>query len=86
METTDGGGSARSDKFKDCTDEEKKKVRIKEQQAASKVDKYHSLYMLNYSSKEVKHNVNEDIVNDFIEVIKELRPQVTSNIYTFYFR
>lgn len=79
VETTDGGGSARSGKFKDYTDEEMKKVRIKEQQAASEVGKYHSLYMLNYSSKEVKQKVNEDIVNDFMEVIKELRPQV---IYT----
>lgn len=78
-ETTDGGGSARSGNFKDYTDEEMKKVRIKEQKAASEVGKYHSLYMLHYSSREVKHNVNEGIVNDFIEVIKELRPQV---IYT----
>ena len=34
VETTDGGGSARTGKFKDYTDEEMKKVRILEQQKA----------------------------------------------------
>ncbi len=79
VETTDGGGSARTGKFKDYTDEEMKQVRIKEQQAASEVGKYNSLYMLNYSSKEVKDKNNEEIVNDYIQIIKELKPQV---IYT----
>ena len=79
VETTDGGGSARTGKFKDYTDEEMKAVRIKEQEAASEVGKYHSLYMLNYSSKEVKDRNGEDIVNDYIQIIKELKPQV---IYT----
>jgi len=79
VETTDGGGSARSGKFKDYTDEEMKKVRIKEQQAASEIGKYNSLYMLNYSSKEVKDRYNQDIVDDYVRIIKELRPQV---IYT----
>ena len=54
VETTDGGGSARTGKFKDYTDEEMKAVRILEQQKASEIGKYHSLYLLNYSSKEVK--------------------------------
>lgn len=79
VETTDGGGSARTGKFKDYTDEEMKAVRIKEQKEASEVGKYHSLYMLNYSSKEVKEKENDDIVKDYIEIIKELKPQV---IYT----
>ena len=56
-----------------------KKVRIKEQQEASEIGKYHSLYMLNYSSKEVKDKNNKDVVNDYIKIIKELKPQV---IYT----
>ena len=79
VETTDGGGSARTGKFKDYTDDEMKKVRIKEQQAAAEIGKYHSLYMLNYSSKEVKEKENDDIVNDYIQIIKELKPEV---IYT----
>ena len=79
VETTDGGGSARTGKFKDYTDEEMKRVRIKEQQEASEIGKYHSLYMLQYSSKEVKDRNNENIVNDYLQIIKELKPQV---IYT----
>ena len=79
VETTDGGGSARTGKFKDYTDEEMKVVRILEQQKASEIGKYHSLYLLNYSSKEVKDRSNKDIVNDYVQIIKELKPQV---IYT----
>ncbi len=79
VETTDGGGSARTGKFKDYTDEEMKAVRIKEQQAAAEIGKYNSLYMLNYTSKEVKDRNNKDIVDDYVSIIKELKPQV---IYT----
>ena len=79
VETTDGGGSARTGKFKDYTDEEMKTVRIKEQQAAAEIGKYNSLYMLNYTSKEVKDRNNKDIVDDYVNIIKELKPQV---IYT----
>ena len=79
VETTDGGGSARTGKFKDYTDEEMKAVRIKEQQAASELGRYNSLYMLNYSSKEVKDEKNTEISEDFLKIIKELKPEV---IYT----
>lgn len=79
VETTDGGGSARTGKFKDYTDEEMKAVRIKEQQAAAEIGKYHSLYMLNRTSKEVKDRNNQDIIEDYVRIIKELKPQV---IYT----
>ena len=79
VETTDGGGSARTGEFANYTDEMMKAVRIKEQEEASEVGKYNSLYMLNYTSKEVKDKANEDIVNDYVNIIKELKPQV---IYT----
>ncbi len=79
VETTDGGGSARTGEYKDYTDEEMKKVRIEEQKEAAEIGHYNSLYMLNYSSKEVKDRSNEDIINDYIEVIKQLKPEV---IYT----
>ena len=77
--TADGAGSARTGKFKDYTDEMMKKVRIEEQKAASEIGRYHSLYLLNYSSSEIKDVNNDDIVNDYINIIKELKPQV---IYT----
>ena len=79
VETTDGGGSARTGKFKDYTDDEMKAVRVKEQEAASEIGKYHSLYMLGYSSKEVKDRKNPQIADEYIKIIKELKPQV---IYT----
>lgn len=77
--TCDGAGSARTGEFKDYTDEMMKKVRIKEQQEASEIGKYHSLYMLNYTSAEVKNKDDDSVINDYINIIKELRPEV---IYT----
>ena len=79
IETSDGGGSARSGEFANYTDDMMKDIRIKEQKEASELGKYNSLYMLNYSSKEIKDKNNDEIVQDYINVIKELRPQV---IYT----
>lgn len=77
--TTDGGGSARSGEYKDYTDEMMKKVRIEEQKKASEIGRYHSLYLLNYTSKEVKDDDNKDIVNEYKDIILELKPKV---IYT----
>ncbi len=77
--TADGGGSARTGEFKDYTDEMMKTVRIKEQQEASEIGKYHSLYLLNYPSKDIKDKNNKDIVEEYKAIIKELRPEV---IYT----
>ena len=79
VETTDGGGSARTGKFANYTDDEMKAVRVKEQQAASEIGRYNSLYALNYSSKEVKDKNNQQIVDEYVKIIKELKPQV---IYT----
>ena len=79
VETTDGGGSARSGKFANYSDDEMKLIRVEEQQKAAEIGKYHTLYMLNYSSSEVKNKNNKDIVKEYVEIIKELRPQV---IYT----
>ncbi len=77
--TADGGGSARTGKFKDFTDEMMKEIRIKEQEKAAEIGRYNKLYLLGYPSKEIKDKNNEEIVNDYIEIIKELRPKV---IYT----
>jgi len=79
VETTDGGGSARTGEFKNYGDEEMKRVRVKEQEEASEVGRYNSLYMLNYSSKEVKDKNNQQIVDEYLKIIKELKPEV---IYT----
>lgn len=77
--TADGGGSARTGEFKDYTDEMMKEVRIKEQQEAAEIGRYHSLYLLNYPSKDIKDKNNKDIVEEYKNIIKKLRPEV---IYT----
>ncbi|MDY6276396.1 MAG: PIG-L family deacetylase [Bacilli bacterium] len=77
--TADGGGSARTGAYKDYTDEMMKKVRIEEQKEASEIGHYHSLYLLGYPSKEIKDGKNYEIVDDYINIIKELKPEV---IYT----
>ena len=79
VETTDGGGSARTGQFANYSDEEMKAVRIKEQQQAAEIGRYNSLYMLNYSSKEVKDKEDNRIVEDYVRIIRELKPEV---IYT----
>ena len=76
---TDGAGSSRSGEYKDFTDEMMIEERRKEQQKAAEIGHYHSLYMLNYSSKEVKDKANKDIEEEIKEIIKELKPSV---IYT----
>lgn len=77
--TTDGGGSARTGEYKDYTDEMMKKVRITEQEEAAEIGRYNVLYMLNYTSKEVKDKDNDEITKEYIQIIKELKPEV---IYT----
>lgn len=77
--TTDGGGSARTGEYKDYTDDMMKKVRIDEQKQASEIGKYEVLYLLNYSSKEVKDPNTTSLVDDYVEILKEIKPQV---VYT----
>ena len=76
--TTDGGGSARTGEFKDYTDEMMKAIRIKEQKEAAEIGRYNSLYLLGFSSKQVKEN-DENVVKNYVKIIKELKPEV---IYT----
>ena len=76
--TTDGGGSARTGEFKDYTDEMMKAVRIKEQKEAAEIGRYNSLYLLGFTSKQVKDN-DENVVKNYVKIIKELKPEV---IYT----
>lgn len=77
--TSDGAGSARTGEFKNYTDEMMKKVRIQEQKEASEIGRYNSLYLLNYTSNEIKNKSNDLIVDEYLKIIKELRPEV---IYT----
>lgn len=77
--TTDGAGSARSGRYESYTDDEMKLVRVEEQKQASEIGHYNKLYLLNYTSKEVKSKDNEDVINDYVEIIKKHKPEV---VYT----
>lgn len=77
--TCDGAGSARSGKYAEYTDEMMKEVRILEQLKAAELGKYEYLYLLEQTSKDVKDKTNSDIVSQYIEIIKNLKPEV---IYT----
>lgn len=77
--TTDGGGSARSGPYADYTDEQMKAVRIKEQQQAAEIGRYHRLVLLNYTSADVKNKADTDITDDYVQILKEVRPEI---VYT----
>ena len=77
--TTDGAGSARSGKYASFTDDDMKLIRVEEQKNASEIGHYNKLYLLNYTSKEVKDKDNEDVINDYVEIIRNHKPEV---IYT----
>lgn len=77
--TSDGAGSARTNEFKDYTDEMMKEVRYKEQKEASEIGHYNVLYLLKHPSSQIKDPKDEEIINQYVEIIKELKPEI---IYT----
>lgn len=77
--TSDGAGSARINEYKDYTDEMMKEVRYLEQKEAAEIGKYNVLYLLKHPSKQIKDPSDEEIINQYMEIIKELKPEV---IYT----
>lgn len=77
--TADGAGSARTGIYKDYTDEQMAKIRIKEQKQAADIGQYLELHLLKYPSKDIKDPKNTGIVNDYIRIIKQTRPEI---VYT----
>lgn len=57
--TADGGGSARTGKFKDFTDEMMKEIRIKEQEKAAEIGRYNKLYLLGILQKKSKIKITK---------------------------
>ena len=74
--TSDGAGSARTNEYKDYTDEMMKEVRYVEQKQASEIGRYNVLYLLKHSSKQIKDKNDEEIINEYIDIIKELSPDI----------
>ncbi len=77
--SADGANSARKGPYKDYTNDMMKETRIKEQEAAGEAGHYNQVIMLNYSSDELKDKNNTDPVEDYYNIIKELKPKT---IYT----
>ena len=71
---TDGAGSPRSGAFSDCTDEDMKKIRIKEQNAAAKIGGYAAMLQLGHTSAAVKSG-EKAVVKEIAEVIAASSPK-----------
>lgn len=77
--TTDGADSERSGKYAKATDRRMTSVCIAEEKKAANIGRYNSVYFMNYKSEDARNQDDEDIVNEYIEIIKELKPRI---IYT----
>ncbi len=76
---TDGRGSPRDNLYRDCTDEEMRLIRIKEQRKAAVVGEYGAQVMLDYPSKAIKDASKSEAVDDLVNLLKATKPQI---VYT----
>lgn len=77
--TADGAGSPRNGLYKNYSDEEMKAIRVLEQKKAAHIGDYSAMIMLGYSSKEIKTPDNDNIVNDYVKILKATKPKI---VYT----
>ncbi len=75
---TDGGGSARDGRYRDCTDEQMKAIRREEQRAAARLGQFGACVQLDYPSAAVK-GADPRPVADLAALLAAARPQV---VYT----
>jgi len=76
---TDGAGSPRSGVYADHSDEDMKRIRAKEQNAAALVGGYSAQIQLGYSSAEVKKAGNVVLIDELTNIIAKCLPEV---VYT----
>jgi LmbE family N-acetylglucosaminyl deacetylase len=76
---TNGAGSPRAGLYADYTDEEMRKVRVKEQIKAAVVGEYAAQILLDYSSSAVKDGSNSDPVEDILLILQKTKPEI---VYT----
>jgi LmbE family N-acetylglucosaminyl deacetylase len=76
---TNGSGSSRAGLYADYTDEDMRRVRVKEQIKAAFVGEYAAQILLDYPSSAVKDRANTSAVEDLAQIIRAARPDV---IYT----
>ncbi len=76
---TNGSGSSRTGLYADYTDEDMRRVRVKEQIKAAVVGEYAAQVLLDYPSSAVKDRANTSAVEDLVQIIRAARPDV---VYT----
>lgn len=77
--TTDGADAERAGRYTKMEDQRMAHIMMNEQKKAANIGRYHAVYFMNYSNEEARNQENEDIVNEYVEIIKELKPRV---VYT----
>ncbi len=73
---TNGGGSARTDVYRDHTDEEMMAVRRREQRKAAHVGEYACQIQLAYASSEAKDSQEGSVAEDLRRILEIARPDV----------
>lgn len=73
---TDGGGSPRSGRYANFTDEEMRQIRRLEQRKAALIGEYTVQFQLNHPSHIVKDNSRAEVVDDLTAIFTTTRPEV----------
>jgi LmbE family N-acetylglucosaminyl deacetylase len=76
---TDGRGSPRDSLYRDYSDEDMRKVRIKEQRKAAVVGEYAAQVILDYPSRTIKDGKDQHPVEDLVGLLRIARP---SSVFT----
>ncbi len=76
---TNGGGSARTGPYANCTDAQMMIVRRREQRAAAVVGRYGAMIQLDYPSSAVKSATEPALREDLRQILAATRPQI---VYT----
>ncbi|MFA7344356.1 MAG: PIG-L family deacetylase [Terrimicrobiaceae bacterium] len=76
---TDGAGSFRAGDYSDFTDEEMRRTRFREQEAAAVVGNYGVMIQLGYPSGAAKSPADPSLKNDLLQILSATRPEA---VYT----
>ncbi|MDZ4815662.1 MAG: PIG-L family deacetylase [Verrucomicrobiota bacterium] len=69
-----GSGSSRTGPYAKYTDEEMMRLRREEQKKAAIIGDYSAMVQLDYGSAEIKRPHNPNLIQDFVSLIKAMRP------------
>ena len=76
---TNGGGSPRSGRYAQCTDEQMQAIRHEEQRTAAIMGRYGVMVQLNYPSKIVKDPADRSLREDLKQLLTAMHPRI---VYT----